>query len=333
MSLHTRRSVAAAFAAAVSLYACSTPAPPDRPSAPDPALVQEGDDGRDERSGSALQPNPGYVGEDDKIDPTRLKFASPAEAEAYAKLRTALARDEAPWVAFPLRRFGNFVNVEWCRGEGSEHNCAGGGRRGAPGHAWTSLEVLHYDKDWPQVFGLSFSLGEIPAEDGLGVSFSWSQGGKRVLGEHVGLQLFIVESGSVAGTMSFGMGQSFPIKDESVESPPQGGLSERARALRSSPDSLKRLALAELDALAKAVDEALRDDTITVCVYDEYKGDGIPPECMKRVPLNADEKADARRQLEARLRQQRQWVETHSEAAHSELMQLLPADAWSPPSD
>ena len=130
-----------------------------------------------------------------------------------------------------------------------------------------------------------------------------------------------------------GMGQAFSYQDGSVDCPPLCSQSECARALRGSPDSLKRHALAELDALEKAVDEALRDDTLTVCVYDEYQGDAIPPECIKRVPLDADEKAEARGQLEKRLREQREFVHAHSDAAHRKLMQLLPADAWSPPGE
>ncbi len=281
-------------------------------------------------TGPARTPKAGFVGADDLITRETLRFKDEAAAQTYDKLVGCFARYGDDWTAYPLRRFGNFVNVEWCRGEGSNINCAGGNTRTTPGAGWGSVSVLHYERDWPAVYGLSFTAGQIPKTEGIAASVSWARGGQSVLGDssHVGFQE--VKGGAVVGKLSLGMSQSFTVGEDAISSQTTGTASEFYQRLTVSPESLRKEAAAQLDGLEAAVEAALAADTPRKCVFGPYKGGGIPPECIRKDPLDATEKAEARSQLGELLTSQRALLDQHAGAMHAALLELMPAACWKP---
>tara|TARA_R110002073_G_scaffold256849_4_gene419503 strand:- start:23576 stop:24655 length:1080 start_codon:yes stop_codon:yes gene_type:complete len=288
------------------------------------------DSSRVPETGPARAPKAGFVGADDLIARDVIKFATPAEASAYDKLEACFVRYGEEWTAYPRRRFGNFVNVEWCRGQGSNINCGGGNTRETPGAGWGSLSVLQYEREWPQVFGLSFTTGQIPTDNGVAVSFSWSEGGKSVLGESVHATFKEVVAGEVGSKLSLGMAQGFSIGEGEIKSPTKGTRAELYQRLVASPDSLRNEAKAQLDGLEAAVEAALTADTPRKCVYGKYQGGGIPPRCLRKVPLDASEKAAARASLQEILTSQRALITKHADAMHAGLVELLPSECWTP---
>lgn len=281
-------------------------------------------------TGPARTPKAGFVGEDDLIARDILKFKTPAAAEAYDKLVGCFARYGEDWTAYPLRRFGNFVNVEWCRGAGSNINCGGGNTRTAPGAGWGAVSVLHYERDWPEVYGLSFTTGQIPQEEGIAASLSWTRGGQSVVGDSSRVTFQEVVSGALVSKLSLGMNQYFDVGEEGVSSEISGTASEFYQRLVASPESLRKEATAQLDGLEAAVDAALAADTPRKCVSGPYKGGGIPPECIRKDPLDADEKEEARLRLGQILAIQRALIDQHSDAMHAALLELMPAACWEP---
>jgi hypothetical protein len=281
-------------------------------------------------TGPARAPKSGFVGSDDLIERDTLKFSTLGHADAYDKLEACLVRYGEDWTAYPRRRFGNFINIEWCRGKGANINCAGGDTRKVPGAGWGALEVLHYEREWPQVFGLAFTTGQIPETQGIAVALSWAEGGKSVIGDNMSVAFQSVQSGSVVSKLGLGMRQSFALGEKPIESPTSGTAAELYKRLVASPDSLRAEATAQIDGLEAAVEAALTADTPRKCVYGEYKGGGIPPRCLRQVPLDASEKAEARVLLENTLAPQRKLVAEYTEAMHRELVELLPAKCWTP---
>ncbi|MBL4636642.1 MAG: hypothetical protein JKY56_22520 [Kofleriaceae bacterium] len=296
-------------------------------SAPTATLI---DRSRLPETGPASAPKSEFVGADDLISRDTLKFASPADAASYDKLEACFVRYGQDWTAYPRRRFGNFVNIEWCRGQGSHINCAGGNTRKAPGAGWSSLEVLQYERTWPQVFGLSFTTGQIPEQEGIAVAFAWTQDGQSVIGDHMSATFQGVQDGKIVSKLTFAMAQGFALGENGVESPTKGTAADLYKRLTASPASLRAEATRQIDGLERAVEEALVADTPRKCVYGPYKGGGIPPRCIRKVPLDDMEKAEARELLERTLAPRRKLVAEHADAMHAGLLALLPAECWTP---
>jgi hypothetical protein len=190
--------------------------------------------------------------------------------------------------------------------------------------------VFHYDRDWPQVFGLSFSAGALPV-DGLGVGVWWSAGGKSVLGDGAGVRFTEYRGGAPGASLTIGPDASFEVGLEPIEVHAEGTRAEVMRKLFAGPASFTAETSARIDALETAVSNALDADTPRKCIYGEYQGNGIPPNCERKVPLSEDEKAAARERLETRLTGERAMLAASSGAMHARLVQLLPATCWTPP--
>ncbi|MEM1031215.1 MAG: hypothetical protein AAGN82_12765 [Myxococcota bacterium] len=287
------------------------------------------------RSGAAPPtpptPQAGYVGEDDLVARSTLKFGAPRAAARYDRLETCLQRrGEDGFYHYPRRRIGNFVKLEWCRGPGAHINCAGGDTRKGAGVAWTSLAVMHYPQRWPEVFGLSFSVADVPPADGVGVALAWSEGGKRVLGEHFSVAFRRVARGEVTAQTFLGMGVQFEVGLEPIRITETRSAGELYRKARTSPEALRSEIEGRLSALERAVTDALQADTPRKCIYGEYEGDGVPPPCLEEVPLSAEEKADASTRLAERLRRERDFVSAEYATMHQRFVALLPETCWSP---
>ena len=279
---------------------------------------------------AAPTPRPGYVGDDTKVERAKMTFNSPEAAATYDTLNACLKRTEEGFYAYPLRTIGNFVNVEWCRGKGAHINCAGGDTRKGAGAAWTSLEVLHHTETWPQVFGLTFSVADVPKQDGVGVTFSWSKGGKRIVGEGMHLGFREVAKGKVTRTVGVSMLDEFEVGEDSLVVNAVGDTAMLYARLRESPESLRAEVEGRLNALEKKVHDALDADTPRKCVYGEYNGDGIAPDCVERVPLSAADKDKARKQLADRLTSERALLASHYQTMHARFLEVLPDRCWSP---
>jgi hypothetical protein len=283
-------------------------------------------------TGPARTPKAGFVGSDDPISRDTLRFKDEAAAATYDKLVGCFARYGEEWTAYPLRRYGNFVNVEWCRGEGSNINCGGGNTRTAPGAGWGSVSVLHYERDWPEVYGLSFTTGQIPKNEGIAASLSWTRGGQSVVGDSSRVTFQEVVDGAIVSKLSLGMNHGFTVGEDEVSSQTKGTASDFYRRLVESPESLRKEATAQLAGLEAAVEGALTADTPRKCVYGPYKGGGIPPECIRKEPLDASEKAEVRAALGQTLTMQRALIDQHSAAMHGALLELMPSECWVPQS-
>ena len=96
------------------------------------------------------------------------------------------------------------------------------------------------------------------------------------------------------------------------------------RRLMSSPQELKALSLHQRITLQKKLTAALNGDQVLKCVYGPYQGDGIPPECIKRVPLTSQERDRELKRIDLMFKSQRNFIEQHASAMHAQLLHIFP---------
>ena len=232
-----------------------------------------------------------YVGKDSQVHVSLLRFEDPATGDRFHKVRDCFgARAQGgEWQSYPLRKIGNFVEEDWCQGEGSELGCAGGNFRERRGSEWLSVYTLHYPKDFPGVFGLGVSSGKLPASGEWGAAFSYYADGKSIIGDGVGLSFHRFEAEEIVQVVTMGDSYSYQAEESYISiTAPDGYDAELARLI-SSPESLRDTAVKRYDALQAEVESQIHAGTVQKCIYGEYKGDGIPPECHL-TPLTGPER-------------------------------------------
>lgn len=265
-----------------------------------------------------------YVGKDSPVDAATLRFEDAADGARWARLRACMsARTDATWERYPLRRFGNFIQEDACRGTGAARGCAGGNFRERPGATWWSIATLHYPQSWPTVFGVSVDVGVVPDKTGIGAQLWWSEHGKSVLGEGLHVTFTAWSGGVITDKLAFGDGMSWTIGETTVRTTATGTRGEVLDRLLASPASLQTEALAQLDALEARVRDGLARDEFVRCTYGPYEGRGIPPACVRQDPVPKDERAGELDKLRKALDGHRALVKGRSKELHAVLMGLF----------
>ena len=220
-----------------------------------------------------------YVGPYEKVDASEIVFDDEAIGARFAKLGACFAADanDDKWIHFPLRKIGNFIQEDWCTGNGKVRSCAGGSFRDRPGDRWRSLHTLHYDSSWPKVFGLGAVAGDLPPDGSWGVRFSYNKKGARITGEGLHVTFIRYEGRESAGLVYMGDIYSYKVEQTDITIVSPLGNDGELAALIASPESLKSTAVARLDALEEKVRNTITAGEARKCVYGPYKGDGIPP--------------------------------------------------------
>lgn len=266
-----------------------------------------------------------YAGKDAQVELGSLKFADPAEGSRFLKAHGCFAgRASGAWRHYPLRKVGNFVQEDWCRGKHDRH-CAGGSFRSDRGDEWFGVSTLFYDRDWPQVFGLLISAGRYPADSEWGVSFSYAANGAQILGEGVAMSFHRFEGETSAQQVDLGNVYVYTVEETRIEVRAPGTLDEELGRLIASPESLKRTGVERLTALLAAVETQINEGAARKCVYGEYKGGGIPPVCTP-TPLSAEESATALAKARAELGWRRAAVEQHAPEFFKLVTELMAFD-------
>ena len=215
------------------------------------------------------------------------------------------------------------MKEDWCTGPNSARGCAGGNFRRTAGAQWAVLNTLHFNGQWPQVFGLGVNTGKIPKEDGWGAQFYLSANGKSITGDSVSVSFLKMAAGKVDVQVHLGGQYTYEIHESRFQQSAPGSEMEVLRLLRSSPDALQNEAIAHLDALESKVLGDLDGGKVKKCVYGEYEGGGVPPECIP-TPLSEDETSQARHQTKTHFEAQRTLIKEHRVLFHSLLNELAP---------
>ncbi len=266
-----------------------------------------------------------FVGKDALVDMSQLRFTSAEEQRRFVAARNCFAARGAAWEHFPLRKMGNFVQENWCRGEGAMRGCAGGGFTEMAGVDWAEIGTLHYPQSWPEVFGLQISGGSnlLKGEKGWNVSFSVNSNGKTILGDGAHID-FRRNSDYV----HVGSGYEWRIEQErfakSAEEDPWS-LFER---LRGSSDALRDEGVKQWRALEGEVIAALENDKVMKCVYGPYEGNGIPPACIRRVPLDLAQKTEELNKIRTSVGRIVELLEQEHVAMHAALLKLAPRECF-----
>lgn len=264
-----------------------------------------------------------YVGKDALVDYGTLVFVDQGERERFERARACFGERGREWEHYPLRMIGNFVEEDWCRGERAELGCAGGGFTDQAGVDWAGVVTLHYPKDWPQVFGVQVSAGHRPADGGWGVWFSVSSNGKSILGD--GGSVGFGKVGDEDGGFYVGTGYTWEIAESRFTVEVTGDGWQLLERVRSSPEALREEALEHWTALEGKVIAALERGEVVECVYGEYQGDGIPPQCLRKVPIAGEAVVKETARIRAKVAGVRAALEGESgRRLHAKLMEVAP---------
>ena len=101
-----------------------------------------------------------------------------------------------------------------------------------------------------------------------------------------------------------------------------GGRDAELALLLASPISLRDTATARYDALLAEIERAVEAGEVERCVYGEYLGDGVPPECTP-TPLSDGERALLIDRARTEIGAMREAVEVNHELFHGLLTGLL----------
>jgi hypothetical protein len=307
-----KRSARALVAMSFTLVACG--------GKPDPAPTAGGDASAQGASSDRRD----YVGRDEPVDPAQLVFEDPALGDRFDRLGRCFAATGARegWSHYPLRKIGNFVQEDWCRGAGSSGGCAGGAFRDRPGSEWLSRYALHYDSGWPEVFGLGTEAGKLPPDGGWGVRFSYHTGGRGVIGEGLYVDFIRFEGREQAAKVSLGDGYACEVEESHLSVRAPGTMDDELALLLASPASLRETAVARMEALLGTMRAAVASGEVRKCVHGPYLGDGVPPVCTL-AELTDEERRRAVERAETFIGDQRRAVLDNAEVFHRLLKDVL----------
>jgi hypothetical protein len=269
-----------------------------------------------------------FVGKDALVAASALHFVDDANGARFHRLRACFDRDAAgdDWSRYPLRKIGNFIEQDWCRGAGSHHGCAGGTFRESRDVDWRSLHTLHYESSWPDVFGLGVGAGHLPAEGDWGVSFAYYADGGGITGSSVHVEFHRLGETRVEDSIHLGGGYGYDVEEAQLAVAAPGSQDEVMMRLFASPESLRDEGVARYDELLAEVERALTVGEVLKCEYGKYNNDGIPPECFPRALTPAElatELTRARTELGAK----RDALVEHHALFHGLLLELFDPEA------
>jgi hypothetical protein len=70
---------------------------------------------------------------------------------------------------------------------------------------------------------------------------------------------------------------------------------------------------------------ALERGEVVECVYADYKNDGIPPECLRKVPISAEASAKEAARIRDKVAAIRAAFDADGDALHALLLAVAPA--------
>lgn len=261
-----------------------------------------------------------FVGSDAMVAREVLVFEDPAEAERFDRARSCWAERGAEWEHYGLRKIGNFVQENWCTGPSAERGCSGGNFRSRDGAQWASVGTLHYPRNWPAVFGVQVAAGVRVADGQWSVSMSGSTNGASILGDSGHIRFRKSETVVV----SLGTGYRWEVADSEFMIATGDDAWTLLDRVRQSPEALADEALSRWRELEHKVVAALEADQVEQCVYGEYKGRGIPPECERRIALPPDAKQTELARIKTHVEALQAVLATEADTLHAALVGLAP---------
>ena len=266
-----------------------------------------------------------YIGKNKQIAVLDLAFKSERDARQWRRLYTCLsAKSNASWERYPLRLVGTFAQIDACKGKRAAYGCSGGVLRSTAAAQWWSLSTIHDVKK--SFYGYVVSAGNNPdTGDGVGVSLWRSERGQGVMSDRLMIDFSLWERHQVTTRLSIGDTLLYTIRQTRVEVPVIETREALLRMMMSSPESLRALVLRQRGALQQQITNALTKDQVLKCVYDPHQGDGMPPTCVKRTPLNHQERARELKRVELMFKAQRAFIERYAVHMHTQLLKAFPA--------
>jgi hypothetical protein len=177
------------------------------------------------------------------------------------------------------------------------------------------------------VFGVQVNAGHRPADGSWGVWFSVSTNGKSILGD--GGAVGFGRAGDEDGEFWVGTSHPWEIAESRFEEPVEGDGWALLDRVRKSPEALREETLGRWTALEGKVIAALERGEVVECVYGEYKNDGIPPECLRKVPISAEAVAKETARIRGKVAGIRAALEGESGVRlHAALLELAPVECF-----
>jgi len=267
------------------------------------------------------------------VDPSTLRFGRPETGVAFHRLREVAGAAGEDWLHLPLIHRGSGAHERWANPVVGAKDLARGlaFRKRPPGGAWRTVGCVAYGDRFPEVFGLAWEAGQIPAGDGWGVVLRMGLRARPLMGDHLDAHFVRRQDGVEVETFHVGTGMKldvasetlrvdFGLRDQSREVPEL--LEEELvswRQLKGFHDAVVRL----VRELRGRLDQVFATGRVQLMEHGPYKGRGVPPDALFSSPSPEQAKelhTDAVAELSRRVAVLRE----HSEAMHGVLRSVLP---------
>jgi hypothetical protein len=233
---------------------------------------------------------------------------------------------DSDWRHLDYAPVGNFYRARWCRGSGASPDCRfAGGNASDRDQNQVELGTLHHDL--PQVFGLTLNARWVPPAAGWGSTFWYASGGKSILGEGFGISFhrFDEPGGEPHLQLDLGDTVAYQVQQTTVRLRSTASLEADLASYLEGPEALRDRGLERSAALAAEVEATIAEHGAETCDYGPYRGDGIPPECLRR-PLTAAEEALAAAAAREHFAAQQTALRDHHRELWAALLQAFPLD-------
>ncbi len=262
----------------------------------------------------------------------KLLFADADTGDRFRALDGCIKKlVDDTWKTTSYQLVGNFYMSDWCNGAGSPTDCqiAYSTIDNRDQHI-ISLDTLFYSQDYPQVFGLGMQAMWVPKTTGWGASFYFAEKGKTIVGEGWGVNFrqYLTPGGPVDATVDIGWKYQYTIhgpNETSFEQSSDLPLREDLARYLSSAETMRDLALEQIQALAVKVEGEISGHRVKACDLGPYLGKGIPPACTLR-PMTASEEATELGKARATFTHEEQLLHEQYQEMYAVWMTAFPLD-------
>ena len=188
------------------------------------------------------------------------------------------------------------------------------------GNKWCQLDILIYTS--PHAFGIWVRAGNNPLHKSWGISFSYSDNGKSILGSGFFIVFSRFEDSSIVQKIELRDEYLYKVGATEVElTAPDGKDAELARYFASS-DSLKTTFVERQKALFAEIEKTIREHRAEKIIYGPYRTNGQPP-VSKNVAMTAQDEKEALEEARKEIGANISAVEDNSRLFYQLLSDLL----------
>lgn len=219
------------------------------------------------------------------------------------------------------KEIGNFYQATWCSGM-----CYTGPLVPAK-KAKHQIKLFTTEYKLPNVSGVGLEVNVVPDQPDWGVNFSLvNDVFASITNDRFQINFFKYQDPNAEAVEEVSMGLNnlaYKIYDTEISVDSNDSIENSLVSYTASAQSLRDLSLKQLGKLNQLVADKINSNSITHCLELKHH-DPLPPECIKKGVLNAQEKADELKKADEYFKTQQDLVQTDYQKMYDVLMKALP---------